>query len=58
MFTFTLPYLYFYVRKSVTVGVSVGVSVLQKFLADWLIENNPNKAKLHDSMGYSIIPPS
>jgi len=37
--------------------VSVGVSVMQKWLADWLIENNPNKANLHDSMGYSIIPP-
>ena len=30
---------------------------MQKWLADWLIENNPNKAKLHDFMGYSIIPP-
>ena len=31
---------------------------VQKWLADWLIENNPNKAKLHDYLGCTIIPPS
>ena len=39
-------------------STSVSVYVTQKWLADWLIENNPNKAKLHDWMGSTIIPPS
>ena len=36
----------------------VCVHVAQQWLADWLIENNPNKAKLNDCMEEcSIIPP-
>ena len=47
-----------YYSLRVNLGRCVSVIVTQKWLADWLIENNPNKAKLHDWMGCAIIPPS
>jgi len=47
-----------YYSLSVYLRPRVSVIVTQKWLADWLIENNPNKAKLHDWMGCAIIPPS
>ena len=40
------------------VCMCVCVHVAQQWLADWLIENNPNKAKLNDCMEEcSVIPP-